>query len=57
MRLSWSLNRSRHGRDRRFMKNDLDTVERFLKHLLIGDTAFDEIDITADLFKVLTMAR
>ena len=56
MRLPWRLDRSRHGRNRRFVKDYFDAVERFLKPVFIGNAAFNEVDVAADLFEVLTMS-
>ena len=38
------------------MKNEFGAVECFLQNVLVGDAAFNEIYIAADLFDVLAMS-
>ena len=38
------------------MENYFDTLKRLIEQLLIGNTAFDEIEVAADLFDVFAVS-
>ena len=48
---------ARHGRDGRFVKDELDAVERAGERRLIPDVGLDELDVLADVGEVLAPPR
>lgn len=50
-------NRSRNGRNCRFVKDHFSAVESFRQYVFVSDTALNEIYVAANLAEVLAMTR
>jgi hypothetical protein len=55
--LDWILHRTRHGRNRRFVKDKLDIFESASRGRFIRQARLTEINITFKLVNVLTVSR